>query len=942
MAFSRPKRKRNSAFCSPHTAPTPRVSRPRSNIVAGPQTHSTGLRSRTTTDVDDDERAREDTEQEFDEDLDRVVMAVDIRDNGTVGCCYYVAREEKIYLFSDAHVADMTIIETIKLEVKPTVLLASTRADQLVNERQGGNSDRENTQFNYPWQVDIRPSPEFNYTNARIKLAALETLLEKDESIRFLVPGDGLSYDDQVDADEVGFTAQEGKLLRLTGCIDLENTISVGCAGAVLTYLQRRRATEYLPSDPEVNRLSVRSIEMFTLKGTMFINIDTLSSLQILQSESHPNAFNQGPGRTSSGSKEGLSIYGLFHHLARTPQGKARLRQLFLRPSIDLDTINSRHRFITVSVRPDNSPALEKMVSALKKIKNLHPVMINLRKGVSIGGGKVTGFKTTVWATLLAFAFYGIDIQEALREIIGGESLALRTKALEILNAAELRKVGRIIHEIVDIDSSEEQHRTVVKPGIDRELDTLKDRYNGLDSLLKQVAIDVAMTVPEELDIDVNVIYFPQLGFNIAIPLTEDGIASYNGDEEEWEQMFVTENRAYFKDFRMREMDDKLGDIYGLICEKEIEIVYELAQKVLHFEQALLKASDICGELDSLLAMAQGAILYKLVCPRMRNENVIKVKGGRHLLQELTVPSYVPNDTFIIGGSGSNELSEINAPSLEATHSREVYQGPSMLLLTGPNYSGKSVYMKQVALIVYLAHIGSFVPAESAEIGITDKILTRVTTRETVSKGQSAFMIDLQQMSLALKMATNRSLLIIDEFGKGTDWSDGAGLVCGVLEYLLDLNDNRPKVLAATHFHEIFENRLLVARPELQFGHMEVQIDERSKRSGNQITYLYNFVLGRSSESFGTICAAMNGIPPAIVDRANEIAALSARGENLVAVCAKMSAEETAALEEAEVIARNFVQLSFSNGNERSSGSASARDLLDALLERASRNRSEG
>ncbi|KAJ9201270.1 hypothetical protein DTO164E3_3577 [Paecilomyces variotii] len=896
MAFSRPKRKRNSAFCSPHTAPTPRVSRPRSNIVAGHQTHSTGLRSRTTTDVDDDERAREDTEQEFDEDLDRVVMAVDIRDNGTVGCCYYVAREEKIYLFSDAHVADMTIIETIKLEVKPTVLLASTRADQLVNERQGGNSDRENTQFNYPWQVDIRPSPEFNYTNARIKLAALETLLEKDESIRFLVPGDGLSYDDQVDADEVGFTAQEGKLLRLTGCIDLENTISVGCAGAVLTYLQRRKATEYLPSDPEVNRLSVRSIEMFTLKGTMFINIDTLSSLQILQSESHPNAFNQGPGRTSSGSKEGLSIYGLFHHLARTPQGKARLRQLFLRPSIDLDTINSRQRFITVSVRPDNSPALEKMVSALKKIKNLHPVMINLRKGVSVGGGKVTGFKTTVWATLLA----------------------------------------------VDIDSSEEQHRTVVKPGIDRELDTLKDRYNGLDSLLKQVAIDVAMTVPEELDIDVNVIYFPQLGFNIAIPLTEDGIASYNGDEEEWEQMFVTENRAYFKDFRMREMDAKLGDIYGLICEKEIEIVYELAQKVLHFEQALLKASDICGELDSLLAMAQGAILYKLVCPRMRNENVIKVKGGRHLLQELTVPSYVPNDTFIIGGSGNNnELSEINAPSLEATHSREVYQGPSMLLLTGPNYSGKSVYMKQVALIVYLAHIGSFVPAESAEIGITDKILTRVTTRETVSKGQSAFMIDLQQMSLALKMATNRSLLIIDEFGKGTDWSDGAGLVCGVLEYLLDLNDNRPKVLAATHFHELFENRLLAERPELQFGHMEVQIDERSKRSGNHITYLYNFVLGRSSESFGTICAAMNGIPPAIVDRANEIAALSARGENLVAVCAKMSAEETSALEEAEVIARNFVQMSFSSENERSSGSASARDLLDALLERAGRNRSE-
>lgn len=94
----------------------------------------------------------------------------------------------------------------------------------------------------------------------------------------------------------------------------------------------------------------------------------------------------------------------------------------------------------------------------------------------------------------------------------------------------------------------------------------MKDRYNGLDSLLKQVAIDIAMTIPEELDIDVNVIYFPQLGFNIAIPLDQAGNAAYDGDDEAWDLMFVTENRAYFKDFRMREMDDKLGDMYGLIC----------------------------------------------------------------------------------------------------------------------------------------------------------------------------------------------------------------------------------------------------------------------------------------------------------------------------------------------------------------------------------------
>jgi DNA mismatch repair protein MSH5 len=118
----------------------------------------------------------------------------------------------------------------------------------------------------------------------------------------------------------------------------------------------------------------------------------------------------------------------------------------------------------------------------------------------------------------------------------------------------------------VDIDGSEEQGRTVVKPGLDRELDKMKDNYDGLSNLLKQVAIEIAATIPESLDIDVNVIYFPQLGFNIAIPLNDRGEAAYDGTREGWEPVFITENRAYFKDFRMREMDETLGDIYGLIC----------------------------------------------------------------------------------------------------------------------------------------------------------------------------------------------------------------------------------------------------------------------------------------------------------------------------------------------------------------------------------------
>lgn len=125
-------------------------------------------------------------------------------------------------------------------------------------------------------------------------------------------------------------------------------------------------------------------------------------SLQIIQSESHPSMFNQGPGKKSSLSKEGLSVYGIFQRFASTPQGRNRLRQDFLRPSTNVDTIRERHDFISVVLRPDNYNCLEKLTKSLKHIKNLRPVMINLRKGISTGSAKVTGFKTTVWATLLA------------------------------------------------------------------------------------------------------------------------------------------------------------------------------------------------------------------------------------------------------------------------------------------------------------------------------------------------------------------------------------------------------------------------------------------------------------------------------------------------------------------------------------------------------------
>lgn len=336
------------------------------------------------------------------------------------------------------------------------------------------------------------------------------------------------------------------------------------------------------------------------------------------------------------------------------------------------------------------------------------------------------------------------------------------------------------------------------------------------------------------------------------------------------------------------------------MCDREIEIVQRLSERILEYEDLLNSVSDICGELDCLTALARGALQYNLSRPQVKEQNVLSIREGRHILQELTVPAFVMNDTCLEGGSG-NASGDLAAQSAieDPSQRRGRTATPSTIILTGPNYSGKSIYLKQVAIITYMAHVGSFVPAESAEIGLTDKILTRIATRESVSRPQSAFMIDLQQISLALKLATRRSLVIIDEFGKGTEAGDGAGLAAGVFEHLLLRGSEAPKVLGATHFHEIFESGFLAPRPTLAFAHMEVKVDLEATDHDRQITYLYTYRPGRSTKSFGTYCAAINGVPSTVIQRAEDLIRLAARGENLVEACAELPEDELAELEDA-------------------------------------------
>lgn len=340
----------------------------------------------------------------------------------------------------------------------------------------------------------------------------------------------------------------------------------------MLNDINRRRTAEYLPGDPDaLVSFRIRSLEMFKLFDSMFVNKDTLASLQILQSEAHPNSQMRGPDKSNSGSKESLSVYGLFHYLACTSQGRTKLRQIFLRPSIDIDLIKSRQKAIAFFLRPDHSDNAMRLSSELRKIKNMRATVTFLQKGVDTPGKK-SSMASNVWLTLQRFAHNALNIRETLAQMQNSDKITVIRMVMDAIQYGPIHHIGELITRTIDFEQSRERQRTAVKQGVDQDLDELKRRYHGMEDFLTEVNVRLRADIPEWAQHYVQgCVFYPQLGFLTVVSVNpENGNANYEGEgrNDAWERIFADNGVVYCKNHKMKEMDEHFGDAYCMIIGK--------------------------------------------------------------------------------------------------------------------------------------------------------------------------------------------------------------------------------------------------------------------------------------------------------------------------------------------------------------------------------------
>lgn len=413
------------------------------------------------------------------------------------------------------------------------------------------------------------------------------------------------------------------------------------------------------------------------------------------------------------------------------------------------------------------------------------------------------------------------------------ESAALKRMAEPMQALVELRE--RIQAAIVDDAPALASKGGMMRAGLHEELDHLRTiSRSGKDYLLKIQHAESQRTGISSLKVSFNNVF----GYYLEVTHAhKDKVPA------EWIRKQTLANAERYITPELKEYEEQILGAEDKILTIELDLYQQLLSSIEPYLSPIQHNAQVVAQIDCLLCFAHNAQKYNYRRPTIVNDAVLEIKDGRHPVIEQRLP---PGETYVANDLLLNKTDQ------------------QVIILTGPNMSGKSALLRQTAIITLMAHMGSFVPASSATIGLTDKIFTRVGASDNLSGGESTFMVEMNETASIINTLSERSLVLLDEIGRGTSTYDGISLAWSIVEYLNN-SPTRPKTLFATHYHELneLENQL----PRVRNYHIT------HKETGNKVIFLRKMAPGGSRHSFGIQVARMAGMPPKLLDRANEILA---------------------------------------------------------------------
>ena len=556
----------------------------------------------------------------------------------------------------------------------------------------------------------------------------------------------------------------------------------------------------YLEETQHSNLSHITNINQIIDKEFVWMDRFTMINLELLRSN----------------SKDGISLINVIDYTS-TPMGGRMLKRWIIHPVIDLKELEFRHQCVDYFVKKSHD--LDQISTILKSFSDLERIMAKVATS-KISPRELVQLKNNLSSI------------KPLKETLDSSSNEFIQKISNSLDLCE--KLINVLEITLDEEAPVSVSKgNVIKKGFNVELDQLKDLSKSGKNYLNEIQNrEIENTGISSLKISFNNVF----GYYLEVRnLHKDKVP------QDWIRKQTLVNAERYITQELKDYESKILGAEEKILLLENQIFNDLILKLRPFISVIKINSHWLAVLDCLCGFGILAEKMNYSYPIINNSNEIKIKEGRHPVIESKLPyenPYIPNDISI-----SNDLNQI-------------------LMITGPNMSGKSAILRQTALIVLLAQIGSFVPAKRVEMGIVDKIFTRVGASDNISIGESTFMVEMNEAAAIINNISNKSLILLDEIGRGTSTYDGISIAWAMAEFLHD-HPFKPKTLFATHYHEIN----MMADNFERINNYNVSV----KETEDNVIFLRKLVPGGSAHSFGIHVANMAGMPKQLISSAKKI-----------------------------------------------------------------------